>query len=168
MTCRMAKRVNSMADSDPRWKNLTSKRRQALSLTRSGSQQRPKYDSNFNPRREPRPTKNSKGSSLKALERLSCEITKLWGSCTVLASAGISRLIQSSSFVRPRVYDFLGKAREGSPERNDLISKNLQKAFGKAQNSRWNRNDRWRWSPCLANTGFRTELSPSAEQVSTQ
>ena len=56
----------------------------------------------------------------------------------------------------------------GSPERNDLISKNLQKAFGKAQNSRWNRNDRWRWSPCLANTGFRTELSPSAEQVSTQ
>ena len=56
----------------------------------------------------------------------------------------------------------------GSPERNDFISKNLQKAFGKAQNSRWNRNDRWRWSPCLANTGFRTELSPSAEQVSTQ
>ena len=76
-----------------------SKRRQAPSLTRSGSQQRPKHDSNFNPRRGLIPTKNSKGNSLEYSKE-----TLVWDHQTMgfLYVLGLSRILSAFNGVTKR------------------------------------------------------------------
>ena len=143
LTSVMTSKTSCLADSDERTSYLGADRRHhRQGLVACGSQQRPKHDSQLQS-----PTRSHTNEKLEGILSQGSRETLVWDHQTM------------------RFFYSLGL---GSPERNDFISKNLQKAFGKAQNSRWNRNDRWRWSPCLANTGFRTELSPSAEQVSTQ